>query len=288
MTAQSIDLPTTLDPALITQTVAAALKEDIGSGDLTSGLIGRNTTSKAIVKARELCVLCGIPWFSEVFRQLDNTGTIEWHYADGDTIPANSIVCSLQGSARALLTGERTALNFLQLLSSTATITQLYANAVKNSDTQILDTRKTIPGLRSPQKYAVICGGGKNHRQGLFDAILIKENHIAASGSINAAVAVGRQLNPTVMLEVEVESLDELRDALSSGVDRVLLDNFSLEKIKAAVSEKNVRAPYIELEASGGIDLNEIHEIAKTGVNYISIGALTKNIKAIDFSMRLL
>ena len=288
MTAQSIDLPTTLDPALITQTVAAALKEDIGSGDLTSGLIGRNTTSKAIVKARELCVLCGIPWFSEVFRQLDNTATIEWHYADGDTIPANSIVCSLQGSARALLTGERTALNFLQLLSSTATITQLYANAVKNSDTQILDTRKTIPGLRSPQKYAVICGGGKNHRQGLFDAILIKENHIAASGSINAAVAVGRQLNPTVMLEVEVESLDELRDALSSGVDRVLLDNFSLEKIKAAVSEKNVRAPYIELEASGGIDLNEIHEIAKTGVNYISIGALTKNIKAIDFSMRLL
>jgi nicotinate-nucleotide pyrophosphorylase (carboxylating) len=288
MATQSRDLPTKLDPALIAKTVTAALKEDVGSGDLTSGLIGRNTISKAIVRAREVCVLCGIPWFSEVFRQLDNARTIEWHYEDGDTISANSIVCSLKGSARALLTGERTALNFLQLLSSTATITQLYADAVKNSDAQILDTRKTIPGLRSAQKYAVICGGGKNHRQGLFDAILIKENHIAASGSINTAVAVGRQLNPTVMLEVEVETFDELRDALNSGVDRVLLDNFSLEKIKTAVLEKNARAPHIELEASGGIDLNEIHEIAKTGVNYISIGALTKNVKAIDFSMRLL
>ena len=288
MATQSINLTENLDPTLISQTVALALKEDIGSGDLTSNLIEIDATGNAIVKARELCVLCGVPWFSEVFRQLDSKGTIEWHFADGDTIPANSIVCSLEGSAQTLLTGERTALNFLQLLSSTATITRIYADTVKDTDVQILDTRKTIPGLRSAQKYAVICGSGKNHRQGLFDAFLIKENHIAASGSISAAVDAGRNLNSTVMLEVEVESLDELRDALSSGVDRVLLDNFSLEKIKAAVSEKNVRAPYIELEASGGIDLNEIHEIAKTGVNYISIGALTKNIKAIDFSMRLL
>lgn len=288
MATQSIRLPDKLDPDLISQTVTFALKEDIGSGDLTSNLIKTDAMGKAIVKARELCVLCGTPWFSEVFRQLDNTGTIKWYFSDGDTIPANSTVCSLEGSAQTLLTGERTALNFLQLLSSTATLTRFYADTVKDTDVQILDTRKTIPGLRSAQKYAVICGGGKNHRQGLFDAFLIKENHIAASGSISAAVNAGRNLNSAVMLEVEVESLDELQEAIDANVDRILLDNFSLEDIRLAVLEKNERATYIELEASGGIDINQIHEIAKTGVDYISIGALTKNVKAIDFSMRLL
>ncbi len=288
MATQSTRLPDKLDPDLISQTVTFALKEDIGSGDLTSNLIKTDAMGKAIVKARELCVLCGTPWFSEVFRQLDNTGTIKWYFSDGDTIPANSTVCSLEGSAQTLLTGERTALNFLQLLSSTATLTRFYADTVKDTDVQILDTRKTIPGLRSAQKYAVICGGGKNHRQGLFDAFLIKENHIAASGSISAAVNAGRNLNSAVMLEVEVESLDELREALDENVDRILLDNFSLEDIRLAVLEKNERATYIKLEASGGIDINQINEIAKTGVDYISIGALTKNVKAIDFSMRLL
>jgi nicotinate-nucleotide pyrophosphorylase (carboxylating) len=288
MATQATKLSDKLDPDLISQTVTFALKEDIGSGDLTSNLIKTDAMGKAIVKARELCVLCGTPWFSEVFRQLDNTGTIKWYFSDGDTIPANSTVCSLEGSAQTLLTGERTALNFLQLLSSTATLTRFYADTVKDTDVQILDTRKTIPGLRSAQKYAVICGGGKNHRQGLFDAFLIKENHIAASGSISAAVNAGRNLNSAVMLEVEVESLDELQEAIDANVDRILLDNFSLEDIRLAVLEKNERATYIELEASGGIDINQIHEIAKTGVDYISIGALTKNVKAIDFSMRLL
>tara|TARA_B100001142_G_scaffold129475_1_gene131200 strand:+ start:53 stop:919 length:867 start_codon:yes stop_codon:yes gene_type:complete len=288
MATQATKLSDKLDPDLISQTVTFALKEDIGSGDLTSNLIETDAVGKAIVKARELCVLCGTPWFSEVFRQLDSTGTIKWHFSDGDTIPANSIVCSLEGSAQKLLTGERTALNFLQLLSSTATITRFYADTLNDTDVQILDTRKTIPGLRSAQKYAVICGGGKNHRHGLFDAFLIKENHIAASGSISAAVNAGRNLNSAVMLEVEVESLDELQEAIDANVDRILLDNFSLEDIRLAVLEKNERATYIELEASGGIDINQIHEIAKTGVDYISIGALTKNVKAIDFSMRLL
>lgn len=238
MATQSTRLPDKLDPDLISQTVTFALKEDIGSGDLTSNLIKTDAMGKAIVKARELCVLCGTPWFSEVFRQLDNTGTIKWHFSDGDTIPANSIVCSLEGSAQKLLTGERTALNFLQLLSSTATLTRFYADTVKDTDVQILDTRKTIPGLRSAQKYAVICGGGKNHRQGLFDAFLIKENHIAASGSISAAVNAGRNLNSAVMLEVEVESLDELQEAIDANVDRILLDNFSLGDIRLAVLEK--------------------------------------------------
>lgn len=285
---QSTDLPPDLDEHVITRTVAGALEEDIGTGDLTAELIDESATRRAEVRAREDCVLCGVPWFNEVFRQLCAWEIVEWHYADGDAIDAGTVVCTLEGPVRVLLTGERTALNFLQLLSATATSTRTYVEAVRNTGARILDTRKTIPGLRSAQKYAVRCGGGENHRQGLYDAILIKENHIAAAGGIEAAVAAGRGKSQGVMLEVEVESLDELREALGSGADRIMLDDFSLSQIKAAVLEREARQPSVKLEASGGIDLDAVRAIAETGVDFISIGALTKNTRAIDFSMRLL
>ncbi len=229
-------------------------------------------------------MLCGTAWFNEVFRQLDENITVTWDAKDGDHIRAGQSVCRLRGPSRAILSGERMALNFLQLLSGTATQTRRYVEAVRGTNTIILDTRKTIPGLRKAQKHAVTCGGGKNHRMGLYDGILIKENHILATGSISRAIQQARAAAPQgVRVEVEVENLDELRAALAAGADNLLLDNFSMADLKAAVRETRGRAT---LEASGGITLKNIRTIAETGVDYISVGELTKNVNAVDFSMR--
>ena len=286
MVDQSTDLLLDLEEKIINQDVIKALEEDLGAGDLTAELIDKNVVNTMEVRAREDCILCGRPWFAEVFRQLCTQKTIQWNYTDGSNVDANTVVCTLKAPAHILLSGERTALNFLQLLSATATTTRTYVEAIKDTRTRILDTRKTIPGLRIAQKYAVRCGGGENHRYGLYDAILIKENHIIAAGSIGAAVASGRNRSPSTMLEVEVETLDELGEALDAGVDRIMLDNFSLDQLNSAVRERDARASNIELEASGGIDLDRIRAIAQTGVDFISVGALTKHTRAIDFTMR--
>ena len=269
----------------IEDNVAAALREDIGSGDITAELIPEDAIALASVITREACVLCGMDWFEEVFRQLDEEIFIEWNADDGDTLAADDTLCSISGSARAILTGERTALNFIQLLSATATRAAEYAAAVTGTGAIVLDTRKTIPGLRLAQKYAVSCGGCDNHRLGLYDAILIKENHIAAHGSIAGAVEEAQFLYPDTMIEVEVENLNEFEQALQAGASRVLLDNFSLDDLRAAVK---LNAGKIELEASGGVNLKTINAIANTGVTFISTGALTKDIKAIDLSMRFM
>ncbi len=264
----------------IRQQVARALIEDIGTGDLTANLIPADQQVRARVVCREPAILCGQPWFDEVFRQLDPAVTIDWHHTDGDPIEADACVCELSGSARVQLTGERTALNFLQLLSGTATVTRRYVDAVRHTDATILDTRKTIPGLRLAQKYAVRCGGGRNHRLGLYDAILIKENHIRAAGGIAAAVSAARQHG--VPVEVEVETLAQLDEAIAAGVERVLLDNFDQDRLHAAVE---CSAGRVELEASGGVDDAGVAAIAGTGVDFISIGGLTKHVRAIDYSM---
>lgn len=267
--------------------VAAALAEDVGSGDLTAALLDEDTAATATIIARENMTLAGQPWVNEVFRQLDARVEVDWAAADGDVIAAGGTVCALTGPARALLTGERTALNFLQTLSATATATAKYVAAVAHTNARILDTRKTIPGLRCAQKYAVRCGGGMNHRQGLFDAILIKENHVAAAGGITAAVAAARKVNNEVLLEVEVETLAQLREALAAGVQRILLDNFDLKGLAEAVAlNREIGAPPAELEASGGLTLDELRAVAETGVDYISTGAITKHVHAIDLSMR--
>jgi nicotinate-nucleotide pyrophosphorylase (carboxylating) len=263
--------------------VATALDEDVGSGDVTAALIPENARATAKVISRQAAVICGTAWFDSVFEQLDQRTRIEWNVSDGEQVLAEQIVCTLHGPARPLLTGERTALNFLQTLSGTATIARRYAEAVKGTNTQILDTRKTIPGLRSAQKYAVHCGGCKNHRMGLYDGILIKENHIMAAGSITAAVKAGRQQPGNPPVEVEVENLEQLQEALDAGADIVLLDNFSIEMLSEAVRINNGRA---KLEASGGITLDNVRRIAETGVDYISIGSLTKDVSAVDLSMR--
>ncbi len=268
-------------PDDIKAVVTMALDEDIGSGDLTAELIPNNSKSSARVICREEAILCGIPWFDEVFNQLDKSIKIDWHFEDGQQILNNDCICEFTGSTRSLLTGERSALNFLQMLSGTATTTHEYTRLIKNYATEILDTRKTIPGLRTAQKYAVACGGGRNHRIGLFDAILIKENHIMAAGSITTAIQQAKNKNAQV--EVEVENLDELNEAISAKADIVLIDNFSIEMMKEAV---NIAQGRVKLEASGGVDRSTLVEIAKTGVDYTSIGGLTKHIRAIDFSMR--
>jgi nicotinate-nucleotide pyrophosphorylase (carboxylating) len=275
-----------IDPDYVSRTVRAALDEDLGSGDLTAQLIPADRVSSAHVVTREDAVLCGTSWFDEVFRQLDARVRVTWKTADGDRIQASQTICELEGPSRALLTGERTALNFLQALSGTATVTREYADAVKHTSCRILDTRKTIPGLRLAQKYAVACGGGTNHRIGLFDAILIKENHIAAAGSIGAAVAQARALGAQVMVEVEVENLEELREALEAGVDRIMLDDFTLEDMRRAVEISRTHSRHIELEASGSMSLAAVKAVAETGVDFISVGALTKHVRAIDLSMR--
>jgi nicotinate-nucleotide pyrophosphorylase (carboxylating) len=267
----------------VSQTVATALREDVGSGDLTAQLIPADRTARATVITREDAVLCGTAWFDEVFRQIDPRVRVTWSAHDADLVRANQQLCALEGPARSLLTGERNALNFLQLLSGVATVTRKYVDAVEGTKCRILDTRKTIPGLRVAQKYAVKCGGGTNHRIGLFDAILVKENHIAAAGSIAAAVAAARRLNSKVLLEVEVENLTQLREALEARVDRVLPDNFSLEQMREAVKITNGRA---ELEASGNMSLETLRAVAETGVDFISVGSLTKHVRAVDLSMR--
>jgi nicotinate-nucleotide pyrophosphorylase (carboxylating) len=268
----------------IEETVRRALAEDVGTGDLTAALIPAETQAEAQLVTREPAILCGTAWFDEVFRQVDKRVSVTWNARDGDAIRAEQILCTLRGPARALLTGERSALNFLQLLSGTATLARKYVDAVRGTRVVILDTRKTIPGLRHAQKYAVTCGGGQNHRLGLYDAILIKENHIAAAGSISAALRAAKDSAASgVTVEIEVENLEQLREALEAGAGRILLDNFSVEELKAAVREAGGRA---KLEASGGIHPGNIRAVAETGVDFISIGDITKNVEAVDLSLR--
>ena len=270
----------------ITESVRRALVEDVGSGDLTAALIAPDSMARATVICRETAVLCGCAWFGEVFHQLDPRITITWSLQDSDSVLPGQTLCTLHGPARALLTGERTALNFLQTLSGTATLTRRFVEAVYGTSAVILDTRKTLPGLRLAQKYSVTCGGGHNHRLGLYDAILIKENHLHACGSVAAALAAARTVAGTEMLiEIEVENLKQLHAALDAGAQRLLLDNFDLAALRQAVLETRGRA---RLEASGGITLDNVRVVAETGVDYISVGGLTKNISAIDLSMRFL
>lgn len=268
---------------MIINQVANSLDEDVGSGDISAELIDQSTLLDTELLVREDAVLCGRPWFDEVFRQCDDAVKVNWLATDGDSVKAGQVICEISGNARAILTAERSALNFLQTLSATATETRRYTDLISDSECRILDTRKTIPQLRHAQKYAVICGGGNNHRIGLFDAYLIKENHLAACGSIALAVTKARQMNPQKLIEVEVENLGQLEQAIDAGVNRALLDNFSLSQIEQAVSINQKR---IELEASGNIDEQSLRDIADTGVDFVSIGALTKHIRAIDFSLR--
>jgi nicotinate-nucleotide pyrophosphorylase (carboxylating) len=271
----------------IKTTVSRALLEDVGDRDLTADLIPSEATFKATVVVRENMTLAGRPWAEEVFRQIDASLAQDWNYDDGDFVSADSALFSVQGSARSILTAERTALNFLQMLSATATVTSQYVDAVAGTGCRILDTRKTIPGLRLAQKYAVVCGGGVNHRIGLYDAILIKENHIHSAGSITAAVNTAQQIHPGMPIEVEVESIDELSEGLAAGAHRILLDNFSPEMLRQAVAvNRSEGQPTAELEASGGITRDDLLSVAETGIDFISVGALTKNIRAIDLSMR--
>ena len=268
---------------LIINQAANALDEDVGNGDISAELIDAEFWLETELLVREDAVLCGCQWFDEVFRQCDEKITTQWHAGDGERITANSVVCEVSGPARGLLTAERSALNFLQTLSGTATLTRTYSDQIKHTRCKILDTRKTIPQLRVAQKYAVLCGGGSNHRIGLFDAFLIKENHLAASGGIANTVARAREMHADKFLEVEVENLEQLQQAIDAEVDRALLDNFSLADMKRAVELNHQR---IELEASGNIEADNLLQIAASGVDFISIGALTKNLRAIDFSLR--
>jgi nicotinate-nucleotide pyrophosphorylase (carboxylating) len=263
--------------------VRLALAEDIGSGDVTGDLIAPDASITASVVCREAAVLCGTAWFDEVFRQLHADIAVHWRAGDGDAIGANDIVCIVTGPAAPVLSGERTALNFLQLLSGTATTARSYARALQGSSTRVLDTRKTLPGLRRAQKYAVRCGGCGNHRMGLFDAVLIKDNHIANAGSISKVVAAARRDNPDLSIEVEVKDLTELDEAVLAGADIVMLDNFDRENMRVAVARARGR---VKLEISGNVTLEDLADLASTGVDYISVGALTKNLRAIDFSMR--
>jgi nicotinate-nucleotide pyrophosphorylase (carboxylating) len=274
-------------PDDLSEQVSRALREDIGSGDVTAQLINAATRARARVLCRESAVICGTAWFEESFRQIDSAVRVQWHVADGERVAPDTVLCGLEGPARALLTGERTALNFLQLLSATATATAHYVAAIAGTACRILDTRKTIPGLRTAQKYAVLCGGGQNHRIGLFDMVLIKENHIAAAGSIGAAVAAARALSPAVPVEVETENLDEVSAALAARCDVILLDEFSLENLQRAVALNRAAPHPARLEASGGVSLERIGAIAATGVDFISVGGLTKHVQAVDLSMRM-
>lgn len=266
--------------------MSRALREDIGPGDVTAALIPAATRFAARVICREAAIISGIPWFDETFRQLDAGVRVRWHVAEGQGVAADALLCELEGPARAILTGERTALNFLQLLSGVATTTAQHVAAVAGTGCRILDTRKTLPGLRTAQKYAVLCGGGSNHRIGLYDQVLIKENHIAAAGSIAAAVASARRLSPGLKVEVETENLAQLDEALAAGADLIMLDDFSLADMRTAVAHTRASAHGAKLEASGGVNLERLREIAAAGVDYISVGALTKHVRAIDLSMR--
>jgi len=263
--------------------IQALLAEDIGTGDITAAIIPPNIKAEADTISREAMVVCGQAWFEAVFKTLDSAIKIEWLVAEGKTVVADSTLCRIKGPARGLLTGERTALNLLQTLSATATLARQYSDAVAGTGCKVLDTRKTIPGLRLAQKYAVACGGCYNHRIGLYDGVLIKENHIIAAGSIAKAIQTARTLS-NVPVEIEVESLSELAEAVAAKPDRIMLDNFNLQDLRAAVAFEHGK---IELEASGNIDLSNIRQVAETGVDFISIGALTKNVDAVDLSMRI-
>ena len=273
-----------LDTNIIDDDVRRFLAEDVGQGDLTALVIPEEKLAKATIVTREATLVCGQAWVNAVFKKLDDNIVIDWQFEEGEQAFSGDVLCYLSGSARALLTGERAALNMLQTLSATASLANQYAKALEGTDSVVLDTRKTIPGLRLAQKYAVRCGGGTNHRVGLYDGILIKENHIMASGSIAKAVAAARQISTTVEVEVEVENLDEVKQALDAQADILLLDNFNLEQLKEAVELNRGMA---KLEASGNVSLSTIRDIAKTGVDFISVGALTKNIQAVDLSMRV-
>ena len=273
-------------PADLPQQVARALAEDIGAGDLTAALIPADRTGRATVITREAAVICGVPYVNATFDAIEPQVRIDWQVAEGERVKANQPLFNVEGPARALLTGERTVLNFLQLLSGTATAANAYAVLLEGTKCRLLDTRKTIPGLRTAQKYAVRVGGGQNHRMGLFDGILIKENHIMAAGSIAKAVAEARRSGGQVPVEVEVETLSELQQAIAAGADIALLDEFSLQSMREAVAVNSAAKSPLKLEASGGISSSTIREIAETGVDYISVGSITKHVRAIDLSMR--
>jgi nicotinate-nucleotide pyrophosphorylase (carboxylating) len=274
-------------PADLATQVARALAEDLGTGDLTAALVPDVQSITARLVTRTPMVLCGAAWLDETFRQLDPAVNVQWRASDGDALAAGAELCVLHGRARAILTGERTALNFVQTLSGTATAASRYVAAVAGTRCRILDTRKTLPGMRLAQKYAVRCGGGQNHRLGLYDMVLIKENHIAAAGSIASAVASARRLSPGVAVEVEVESLQELSLALDAGADLIMLDELSLEDMRTAVRERDARRSPARLEASGGVSLTTVRDIAATGIDYISVGGITKNLEAADLSLRV-
>ncbi|HUA89719.1 MAG TPA: carboxylating nicotinate-nucleotide diphosphorylase [Steroidobacteraceae bacterium] len=267
--------------------VQAALDEDLGTGDVTAALVPATQRVRGRLITREAAVLCGRPWAEEAFRRLDPAVALTWHAADGERIHPDQTLFEIAGPARPVLTGERTALNFLQLLSGTATATRAYVDAIAGTRCRILDTRKTLPGLRTAQKYAVRCGGADNLRMGLFDQVLIKENHIAAAGSITAAIRAARATAPPVRVEVEVENAQELAEALAAAPDVIMLDEFTLEDMRAAVALRDARSAEVKLEASGGVTLENVRDIAATGVDFISVGSITKHVRAVDLSMRL-
>ncbi len=279
--------PALLPPADLDAQVRTALHEDVGRGDVTAALVPSEQRVRGRIVSREAAILCGQPWVEACFGQLDPEIQLTWHVAEGAPLVPGALVCTVQGAARAVLTGERTALNFLQLLSGTATAAHRFAEAVAGTGCTVLDTRKTLPGLRTAQKYAVRCGGGANHRMGLYDMVLIKENHILAAGSIGAAVEAARRLAGGVRIEVEVESLEELEQAFAAGPDIVMLDEFSLADMREAVGRNRARGRPVQLEASGSVSLESIGQIAATGVDFISVGALTKHVRAVDLSLRL-
>ena len=280
------DRPSVSVPKDLPEQVAAALAEDIRGGDLTAALIPPEKTGRASVITREAAIVCGLPYVESAFRQVDSRVTFEWQVSEGDAVKPDQLLFRVDGPARALLTAERTALNFLQLLSGTATAAHAYAELLAGTHCRLLDTRKTIPGLRTAQKYAVLVGGGHNHRMGLFDGILIKENHIAAAGSIAFAVAAAKRRAGKVPVEVEVENLRQLQEALDAAADIALLDNFSLESMREGVALNAAAARPLKLEASGGITTESIRAIAQTGVDFISVGSITKHVRAVDLSMR--
>jgi nicotinate-nucleotide pyrophosphorylase (carboxylating) len=286
MNALPADVPSDLPPDL-GQQVTLALREDVAGGDVTANLVPARQRVRGRVITREPMILCGKAWVEETFRQLDPRISLTWAKAEGARAEADAILLTLEGPARPILTGERTALNFLQLLSATASEARRYVDAVAGTGCTILDTRKTIPGLRTAQKYAVRCGGAHNHRMGLYDMVLIKENHIAAAGSLTQAIANARRDAPRLQVETEVESLAQLEEALVARPDIVLLDNFTLADLRSAVSRKRQVGAPVKLEASGGANLQSVRDIAETGVDFISVGAITKHVHAIDLSMRL-
>ena len=274
-------------PFDLAKQVTTALAEDIGSGDVTAELVPATQHVTGKVITREQAILCGCAWVAETFRQLDPSVRLTWHASDGDRVTPNQTLFEVTGLARPVLTGERTALNFLQLLSATATAARAYVDAIAGTECAIIDTRKTLPGLRTAQKYAVVCGGGQNHRVGLFDQVLIKENHIAAAGSLAAAIAAGRRAAGARKVEVEVETLAEFAEALDAAPDIILLDEFSLADMKSAVEINRSKGRPVKLEASGSVNLETVRSVAQTGVDYISIGGITKHVRAVDLSMRL-